>query len=64
MEDALIFGVVVSNGSTVSCSALFLMEGLNVVNKSQFSAKRTGIGLQSMDLHILILFLEWFLRDM
>lgn len=43
MEDALIFGVVISNGSTVSCSALFLMEGLNVVNKSQFSAKRTGI---------------------
>lgn len=64
MEDALSFGIAVSNDSTVSCSALFLMEGLNVVNKSQFSGKIRGIGLQSMDLHILISFLEWFLRDM
>lgn len=39
MEDALIFGVVVSNGNTVSCSALFLMEDLNVVSKSQLVGK-------------------------
>lgn len=64
MEDALILGVIVSNGSYVSLSALFLMEDLNAVNEFQFSGKRRGVGLQSVELHVLILFPEWFLRDM